>query len=97
MKYFGLIIAKFLLIVNFVIAQDPPRRDTAWGDWPDQPYYNGVLSAPVVVGESVAEIISPAGQKLCFDKKVRIKSMISSGAVEQCMYINTVRWRTRVV
>lgn len=91
MKYFGLLIIQFLLIGNFVIAQDPPHRDTAWGDWPDQPYYNGILSAPVVIGETVAETITPTGQKLCFDKKVRIKSMISSGPVEQCMYINTVK------
>ncbi len=71
------------------MAQDTPARDTAWGAWPDQIYYDGILDAPVITGETVAITITPAGQKLCFDKRVKVKSLISSGPVEQCMYINT--------
>ncbi len=77
----------FLYCVNLQ-AQDP-RRDTAWGDWPQQEYYTGILQAPVATGETTPQLITPTGQKLCFDKKVRIKSLISSGPVEQCMYLNT--------
>ncbi len=78
-----------VLIASFINAQDPPRRDTAWGDWPNQEYYNGILQAPVVTGQSSAQIITPTGQKLCFDKRIKIKSLLSSGPVEQCMYLNT--------
>ena len=78
-----------LLFTGTVIAQDPPRRDTAWGDWPNQEYYNGILQASVVTGQTSAQTITPTGQKLCFDKRIKIKSLISSGPVEQCMYINT--------
>lgn len=78
-----------VLIAGSVNAQDPPRRDTAWGDWPNQEYYSGILQAPVVTGQSSAQTITPTGQKLCFDKRIKVKTLLSSGPVEQCMYINT--------
>ena len=89
MKTTVLAVICLLLITGTVIAQDPPRRDTAWGEWPNQEYFNGILQAPVVTGQSSAQTITPTGQKLCFDKRIKIKSLISSGPVEQCMYINT--------
>ncbi len=71
-----------------VVAQDP-APDTAWGSWSQQEYYNGILQAPVITGQSSPQTISPTGQKLCFDKRIKIKSLLNSGPVEQCMYLNT--------
>ena len=67
----------------------PEPRDTAWGGWPNQEYYNSILQAPVITGGTTPQTISPTGQKLCFDKRVKIKSLLSTGPVEQCMYLNT--------
>lgn len=78
-----------LAIAGTSVAAQDPAPDTAWGDRPNQEYYNGILQAPVITSQSLAQTISPTGQKLCFDKRVKIKSLLSSGPVEQCMYLNT--------
>ncbi|MEI2738542.1 MAG: hypothetical protein V9F01_07140 [Chitinophagaceae bacterium] len=88
MKNFFLLMIFSAAVIKTALAQDTPR-DTVWGDWPQQEYYNSILDAPVVTGEATAVTITPTGQKLCFDKRVKIKSILSSGPVEQCMYINT--------
>lgn len=77
-----------MFIFNSAFSQDPPR-DTAWGSWPHQEYYDGILDAPVVSGGTTAVAITPTGQKLCFDKRLTIKTLTGSGPVEQCMYLNT--------
>ncbi|MBK7680588.1 MAG: hypothetical protein IPJ29_14535 [Chitinophagaceae bacterium] len=74
-------------VVTTCFAQNPP--DTAWGSWPQQEYYTSILDAPVVTGATTAVTITPTGQKLCFDKRVNIKSLLSTGPVEQCIYLNT--------
>lgn len=79
----------FLLTTNGFLFAQPEPRDTAWGGWPNQEYYNGILQAPVITGGTTPQTISPTGQKLCFDKRVKIKSLLSSGPVEQCMYLNS--------
>lgn len=89
MKRSVLSILYLLTVTSIVNSQDPPRRDTAWGSWPHQEYYNSILQAPVVTGETTAQTITPNGQKLCFDKMIKIKSLTRSGPVEQCMYLNT--------
>lgn len=75
----------------FNAGAQPPRRDTAfgWGGSPNAPYYNAILRAPVVSGESEAITIVPTRGPLCFDKMVRIKSTVGGRVVEQCLYINT--------
>lgn len=87
-KYFPILISSLLLYTSLA-AQDPAIPDTAWGSWPHQEYYDGILQATVITGQSTAQTISPTGQKLCFDKRIKIKSLLSSGPVEQCMYLNT--------
>ena len=77
------------LFANVEAEAQTPTPDTAWGSWPEQEYYNSVLQAPVVSGETSAQVFSPTGQKLCFDKRIKIKSLTGSGPVEQCMYLNT--------
>lgn len=78
-----------VFMFNFAFSQDPPPLDTAWGNWPHQEYYDGILDAPVVSGSTTAVTITPNGQKLCFDKRLKIKTLTGSGPVEQCMYLNT--------
>lgn len=87
MKQCFIIKILMLAIITVASAQNPP--DTAWGAWPEQQYYNSILQAPVLTGETTSGFITPTGQKLCFDKRIKIKSSLSSGPVEQCLYLNT--------
>jgi hypothetical protein len=89
MKHLICSFLSFILIVNCLVAQDPPRRDTIWGDWPNQPYYNDILQAPVVTGETQEIIILPNRQVFCYDKQIQVKMQVGSSAVEQCLYLNT--------
>ncbi len=73
---------------GFIFAQPEPG-DTAWGSWANQEYYNSILQAPVITGETASQLITPTGQKLCFDKRIKFKSLLPTGPVEQCMYLNT--------
>ncbi|MGQ0739182.1 MAG: hypothetical protein ACT4OJ_09005 [Bacteroidota bacterium] len=81
--------ALLVLLTPCFLFSQPESRDTAWGGWSHQEYYNSILQAPVITGETSAQLISPTGQKLCFDKRIKFKSLLSSGPVEQCMYLNT--------
>lgn len=88
MKYLYL-----LLIVPFsALAQprsDSARLDSSWASSPHLPYLNQVLAAGVLEGRSTPVEISPTGQKLCFDKKIKVKSVIARGPSEVCLFINT--------
>lgn len=68
-------------------AQPPP--DTLWGGSPSAAYYNAILRATVVSGESEAITIVPTRGPFCFDKKIKIKSTVGGRVVEQCLYLNT--------
>ena len=89
MKQVLFFLITLLVLSVSAVAQDPPRRDTAWGDWPHQEYYNSILDAPVVTGETTSILITPSGQQLCFDKRITVKTFSSAGPAEQCLYLNT--------
>ncbi len=79
-----------LLAVSVVNAQpDTTRRDTAWSGSPHRPYLNSILDADVLDGTSTATTITPRGQRLCFDKILKIKTMTGRGPAEVCVFINT--------
>jgi hypothetical protein len=88
MKY---LINSFLFLIffsNSLVAQVPPR-DTAWGSWPHQAWYDGLLRAPVVEGLSQEIIILPNRQPFCYDKQIKVKMQAAGRVAEQCLYLNT--------
>jgi hypothetical protein len=77
------------LCVQISSAQ-PPRRDTLlFTGNPHAPYLNQVYDADVLVGRSVPIAITPISQRICFDKKMKIKTITSRGSAEICVFINT--------
>ena len=74
MKQCFIIKILMLAIITVASAQNPP--DTAWGAWPEQQYYNSILQAPVLTGETTSGFITPTGQKLCFDKRIKIRRQL---------------------
>ncbi len=78
-----------ILTSSAVTAQDTRRRDTVWGAWPNQPYYNSILQAPVTSGETQPINIIPNQGPFCFDKKITVKSTVRSTVIEQCLYLDT--------
>jgi hypothetical protein len=82
-------ISCLILTASSVKAQHTPRRDTVWGSWSNQEYYNSILQAPVTTGETQPVNIIPNQAPLCFDKKITVKSTIGSTVVEQCLYLDT--------
>lgn len=89
MRNFILTISLLFITTQFVTAQTPPRRDTAWGNFRNQVYYNSILRAPVVTGETQSINIIPNQGPFCFDKKIIIKSATGSLVAEQCVYMDT--------
>lgn len=88
------ILLPLLVILQTVFiagAQPPPRRDSVflWGGSPNAPYYNAILRAPVVSGESQPIIIVPNRGQYCFDKQIKVKSVVNDRTVEQCLLVNT--------
>lgn len=88
-----LITTGFLFIFIFQsssIYAQPPRRDTLFGSFgPHAPFLRNIYEADVIEGRSVPQIIAPTSQKICFDKKMRIKTITSRGPAEICVFINT--------
>jgi hypothetical protein len=83
-------ISCLILIASSVKAQSrPPRRDTVWGAWSNQEYYNSILSAPVATGETQPVNIIPNQTPFCFDKKITVKSTVGRTVIEQCLYLDT--------
>jgi hypothetical protein len=89
MKYF---ISYILLVVCFSATAQPgrPRRDTSlFSGTPHAPYLNQVYDADVLIGRSIPITITPTSQRICFDKKIKIKTITSRGPAEICVFINT--------
>jgi hypothetical protein len=82
-------ITGLILTESSVKAQNTPRRDTVWGGWSNQLYYNSILNAPVATGETQPINIIPNQGPLCFDKKITIKSTVGRTVIEQCLYLDT--------
>lgn len=77
-----------LLCVISVFAQ-PPRRDTAFGSGPHAAYLRSVVRADVLEGRTEAATITPTGQKICFDKLMKVKSVTGRGTGVTCVYLDT--------
>jgi hypothetical protein len=91
MRY--LIKTAFLFIFIYqgssIYAQSP-RRDTLFGSFgPHAPFLRSIYEADVIEGRTVPQTITPTSQKICFDKKMRIKTITSRGPAEICVFINT--------
>jgi hypothetical protein len=85
-----ILVIAFLFICFSTMAQrDTTRRDTAWSGSPHRPYLNAVLDADVLEGVSAATTITARGQRMCFDKVIKVKTMTSRGPAEVCLFINT--------
>ncbi len=74
-----------------LVAQAQPPRDTVWGSFPDQEYYNHILRATAVSGETQQIIIAPNERPFCFDKKITVHSTFGTRgvSVDQCIYLDT--------
>lgn len=68
-----------------VVIEDNPSYTNS----PDKPYLDKILDASVLAGTTAEEDISPNGQKICFDKKIKVKTNTLSGPAEVCLFINT--------
>lgn len=79
----------FLLISFQLLAQPGRRRDSLFSGTPEAPYLNSILDADVLDGTTTATTITPRGQRMCFDKVMKVKTMTSRGPAEVCIFINT--------
>ena len=79
----------FLLLCVVSVYAQPPRRDTAFGSGPHAAYLRSVVRADVLEGRSMPETISPTGQKICFDKLMKVKSVTGRGTGVTCVYLDT--------
>lgn len=83
-------ISIILLFIFYHASAQPPRRDTLFGSFgPHAPFLRSIYEADVIEGRSVPQTITPTLQKICFDKKMRIKTITSRGPAEICVFINT--------
>lgn len=81
--------AFLLLCVSAAYAQSP-RRDTLFGSGnPNGPYLISVFEADVLEGRSMPRTITATGQRMCFDKKIKVKTVTARGPAEVCLFINT--------
>lgn len=89
MKY----VVVFILSVIYISVSAQTggsRRDTIlFAGHPYAPYLNVIYTADVLEGRSIPTSITPTSQKICFDKKMRIKTITSRGPAEICVFINT--------
>ncbi len=79
----------FFLFSFQLLAQPGRRRDTLFSGTPHAPYLNSIMDADVLDGTSTATTITATGQRMCFDKKMKIKTVTSRGTAEVCVFINT--------
>lgn len=81
---------------NFLSAQPgtEPRRDTLAGGW--TPWHQQVSSVPVLINPPQAKTFQPT-EKLCFDKKIFIKSSGSGRPAEIYVYLNTEDGYTGII
>ncbi|MEQ1797147.1 MAG: hypothetical protein ABL872_04295 [Lacibacter sp.] len=89
MKRYLFLITSILLAGVAAAQRDTTRRDTSWGTSPHGPYLRAVLNADVLEGRAIPVTITPTGQKLCFDKKIKVKMITRRGPGEICVFINT--------
>ena len=89
-KYLTLISTFLISLTAFTQTSGAGTEiDSLWGGTAPQPYLQSILQAPVLVGTSVAEMIRPASDKICFDKIIKVKSTTSRGVLESCLFLNT--------
>lgn len=78
------------LVIQFTHAQpgsEPRRRDSVLGGgW--SPWHNRVTQVPVLINPALAKTFQPR-EKLCFDKKIFIKSTGGSRNAEIYLFVNT--------
>ncbi|MFM9910110.1 MAG: hypothetical protein ACKVOW_12205 [Chitinophagaceae bacterium] len=94
MKTIIITISSIVLSCSSINAQrgtgrDTTRLDSSWISSSHLPYLQAVLEAPVLIGTSTPQNISPTGQKICFDKIIKLKTATSRGIGELCLFINT--------
>jgi hypothetical protein len=78
------------LLAVAAFAQPGSRRpDSTGGGSSYDPYRNSVLRADVLEGRSAPQRITPNGQKICFDKRVKAKVITDRGPAEVCLFVNT--------
>jgi hypothetical protein len=70
-------------------AQVEIEDNPSYTSSPHKPYLDDILSADVLRGRSEAEEITPNGQKICFDKRIKVKTQTLTGPAEICLFINT--------
>ncbi len=88
-KYFFILLC-FLVTEKLIAQPGRPRRDTLlFSGNPHAPHLNQVYDADVLEGRSIPLTITPTGQRICFDKKMKIKTITSRGPAEICVFINT--------
>ncbi len=87
---FLMIFLSVTVSVNAQPGRDTTRRDTLlFPGSPHQAYLNSVYNGDVLEGRSLPQTITPTGQKICFDKKIKVKTITPRGPGEICLFINT--------
>jgi len=83
MKYFSSCV--FLLITFSTWAQTGDTTQSSV----QRAYGQQMIQVPLFQGQGQEEAITPTGQKLCFDKIIKVKQQTSRGPAETCLFINT--------
>ncbi|RXK58724.1 hypothetical protein ESA94_15145 [Lacibacter luteus] len=79
----------FLILCAVTTHAQPPLRDTTFGSGPHAAYLRSVVRADVLEGRTIPETITPTGQKICFDKLMKVKSVTGRGSGVTCVYLDT--------
>lgn len=83
-----IILLSLLFTSSIILAQPEPRRDTLAGGGSLSPWHLQAMRVPVLINPQQAKTFLPT-EKLCFDKKIFIKSTGSGRAAEMYVYLNT--------
>ncbi len=89
MKPFNLFFILILAAVKTSTAQVVIEDNPSYINAADKPYLDKILDATVLAGTTEKEDITPTGQKICFDKKIKVKTNTLTGPAEICLFINT--------
>ena len=88
MKYFilaALLSGLFGVASGQVVIEENPSYTIP----SNKPFINKLLDAAVLEGGAAPEAITPNVNKICFDKKMRVKVTTIKGPAEVCVFINT--------
>jgi len=85
MKHIVIYFILFLFSGLYVNGQPPP--DTVYSGWSGIRAH--ITNAPIIRAGAVAAVLTPVGQRLCFDSRIDVEQLYGGQRVEQSLFLNT--------